>query len=304
MNILVSGAALHTEEQRRAIEALGHTVTVIERESDALPLPCETVDAIIGNAMFLYHPIEQFTRLRYIQLLSAGLDRVPLDYVKSHGIALYNARGVYSVPMAEFAIGGVLQLYKASRAFAAAQADGRWEKHRDLRELYGKTVCIVGCGSVGTECAKRFAAFGCSVIGVDLFPREDAAYAAMLPLSQFCEVLPAADVVVLTLPLTEESRHLMDGARFDYIKHGAVLVNIARGAVVETAALCEALDSGRLGGAILDVFEEEPLDAASPLWHYDNVIATPHNSFVGDGNDTRMWQVIYQNLTEYGRESK
>lgn len=118
--------------------------------------------------------IEKFKNLRYIQLTSAGYDRVPLDYVKEHQIEIHNARGVYSIPMAEFAISGVLQLYKQARFFDNNQKNHQWIKHRGLLELNEKTVCIVGCGSVGTECAKHFAAFGCQVVGIDLYQEKNS----------------------------------------------------------------------------------------------------------------------------------
>ena len=267
----------------------------MQNEKDALPCAYDEVEGVICNGLFLSHPIEKFTSLRYIQLTSAGFDRVPMDYVQNHGIEIHNARGVYSIPMAEFALSGVLQLYKQSRFFYDNQNNHVWEKHRGLLELYGKTVCIVGCGSVGTECAKRFGAFGCHVLGVDLYPREDSAYAKMYSLSHLENCLPQADVVVLTLPLTKETKNMMNEARFACMKEGSVLVNIARGQVVDEQALIKALDE-KLFGAVLDVFEEEPLSADNPLWQKENVIVTPHNSFVGDGNGDRLYRVIVENL--------
>ena len=295
MNLLVTGAWRCTREQLDDLGRMGHHVFFLQQEADALPLAYEQVEGVICNGLFLRHPIEKFTNLRYIQLTSAGFDRVPMDYVESHGIEIHNARGVYSIPMAEFAISGVLQLYKQSRFFMDNQRQRRWEKHRGLVELYGRQVCVVGCGSVGTECAKRFSAFGCRVVGVDLYPRADANYARMERLERLDAVLPESDIVVLTLPLTGESRHLMNSSRLEKMKPGAVLVNIARGGVVDTAALTDWLRDGR-GAAVLDVFEEEPLDAASPLWEMENAILTPHNSFVGDGNQDRLYKVIKGNL--------
>ena len=264
-------------------------------------MPCayDRVEGVICNGLFLYHPIEKFTSLRFIQLTSAGFDRVPMEYVKEHGIKICNARGVYSVPMAEFAICGVLQLYKQSRFFTDGQRACRWEKHRTLLELYGKTVCIVGCGSVGTECAKRFAAFGCAVFGVDLFPRADENYREILALERLDEVLKTADVVVLTVPLTEETRGMMNTARFGMMKQGSVLVNIARGAIVDEGALLRALDE-KLYGAVLDVLDSEPLASDSPLWQKTNAIITPHNSFVGDGNSERLFNVIMEHIQNQG----
>lgn len=291
MNLLVTGAWSGAKENIDRLTQMGHTVAFLQQEKEALPCPYAWVEGVICNGLFLSHPIERFTNLRYIQLTSAGFDRLPMDHVKLHNIEIHNARGVYSIPMAEFALCGVLQLLKSSRTFYENQKLHRWEKQRDLSELQGKEVCIIGCGSVGTECAKRFKAFGCKVIGIDLFIRQDENYNAMLPLTALDATLPDADVVVVTLPLTEETKHLMNKERFAKMKQGSVLVNIARGAVVDTEALINALNEN-LSGAVLDVFEEEPLSESCPLWDMDNVILTPHNSFVGDGNAARLDRVI------------
>ena len=295
MKLLITGAWQCTSEQLNQIESMGHSIVFMQNEKDELPCLYEEVEGVVCNGLFLYHPIEKFTSLRYIQLTSAGFDRVPMDYVQAHGIAIHNARGVYSIPMAEFAISGVLQLYKQSRFFYENQKKSVWEKHRGLLELYGKTVCVVGCGNVGTECAKRFQAFSCKVIGVDLYPRNDDAYEKIYSLSGIEECLSKSDVVVLTLPLTEETRSMMNAERFNVMKDGSVLVNIARGAVVDEQALLKALDE-KLLGAVLDVFEEEPLSPDNPMWKQKNVIVTPHNSFVGDGNTDRLKQVVLSNL--------
>ena len=263
-------------------------------EKDELPCSYEWVEGVICNGLFLSHPIKRFTHLKYIQLTSAGFDRVDMQYVKKHNIEIHNARGVYSIPMAEFAIFGVLELYKQGKFFQQNQAEKRWEKQRNLSELFGKQVCIAGCGNVGTECAKRFSAFGCRITGVDLYPREDENYGKMVGIENLSEVLSKSDIVILTLPLTKETRHLMNEEKFSQMKDGAILVNIARGAIVDTEALMRELP--RLGGAVLDVFEEEPLREDSPLWEMEKVIVTPHNSFVGDGNARRLAGVIYENI--------
>ena len=294
MNLLITGAWQNAEEYIEQIQHLGHSVLFMQYEKDTLPCSYEWVDGVICNALFISHPIELFTNLRYIQLTSAGFDRVPMDYIKEHNITIHNARGVYSIPMAEFAISGVLQLYKQVCFFAENQKKHIWEKHRGLLELYEKTVCIIGCGSVGTECAKRFSVFGCDVVGVDLLPRKDMHYARMVELSCLDMELPKADIVVLTLPLTDATYHMMNEQRFAKLKEGAVVVNIARGAVIDTEALMKAIP--KLGGAVLDVFEEEPLDKHNQLWNMENVIVTPHNSFVGDGNAERLWSLVINNL--------
>jgi phosphoglycerate dehydrogenase-like enzyme len=146
--------------------------------------------------------------------------------------------------------------------------------------------------------AKRFGAFGCTVLGVDLYPREDEHFKTMYPLSNLKDVLSQSDVTVLTLPLTEQTKYLMNADTLSALPQGAILVNIARGGVVHTESLLNALHTGALGGAVLDVFEEEPLSEDSPLWDMENVILTPHNSFVGEGNGERLFGTIVRNLKE------
>ncbi len=294
MNLLITGAWNDGKDCIDEIKAMGHKVCFMQFEKDGLPCSYDWVEGVICNGLFLSHPIESFTNLRYIQLTSAGFDRVDMDYVKARDIEIHNARGVYSVPMAEFAVCGILQLYKQAAFFRENQKRHLWEKHRGLSELFGKQVLIVGCGSVGNECAKRFAAFGCRVNGIDLLPRYDSLYDKILPLGELNEALKAADVVVLTLPLTEQTKHLFNDERLGLLKPNAVLINIARGAVVDTDALLRHIDN--LGGAVLDVFEEEPLADYSPLWDKENIILTPHNSFVGEGNTMRLKEIVLSHL--------
>ena len=294
MNLLITGAWQQAKEYIPTIESKGHQVQFLQFEKDELPCEYEWVEGIVGNGIFLFHPIEKFTNLEYIQLTSAGFDRVPMEYVKEHGIEIHNAKGVYSIPMAEFAVAGVMELYKKMRFFYEKQKKHNWEKHRGLLELFGKTVVIVGCGDVGIECAKRFRAFGCTVIGVNRTVKEKVAFDRIVPLSEIDMVLREADVVVLTVALTEETRHLMNADRLKLLKGSAILVNIARGGIIDTNALIDCLPN--IGGAVLDVFEEEPLDENSPLWDMESVLITPHNSFVGDGNHNRLRKLILEKI--------
>ena len=296
MNLLVTGAWQQAREYIPKIEKK-HQVRFLQYEKDELPCEPSWVEGIIGNGIFLSHPIESFTHLQYIQLTSAGFDRVPMDYVKEKGIKINNARGVYSIPMAEYAISGVLSLYKKQSFFLTNQKNCKWEKERSLRELYGRKVCILGCGSVGSECAKRFEAMGCVVYGIDPIVREHKNFFCIYHTDDVKDVLAKSDVVIITLPLTDQTRHMFNDELLGAMKDDVVLVNIARGALVETKALLAELKSGRIS-AVLDVFEEEPLPEGSELWRMDNVLITPHNSFVGEGNGKRMSDVIMKNLEE------
>ena len=291
MNLLITGAWTDAKEYIASIEKMGHQVVFLQQEKEKLPCTYEWVEGVICNGLFLHHPISKFINLKYIQLTSAGYDRVPIDEVERREIEIHNARGVYSIPMAEFAIAGVLDLYKEMGRFREQQERHEWIKNRSIRELAGSKVVIVGCGSVGTECAKRFKVFDCEVIGLDVVGRADPWFDKIVKIEMIDTVLPEADVVVLTVPLMDETRALIDQRRLGLIK--GILVNISRGGVVDQEAL-EAWE----GVAVLDVFEKEPLEENSPLWVKKNTIITPHNSFVGDGNRRRMKQVIFANLTK------
>jgi phosphoglycerate dehydrogenase-like enzyme len=286
MELLVTGAFSGAKLHMRELEEKGHRVHFLQFEKDELPCPPDQIEGVICNGLFLFHAIEKFTRLRFIQLTSAGYDRVPMDYVKANGIQIYNARGVYSIPMAEAAVAGVLVLYRKMYVFRENQKRHVWEKQRDLLEISGKAVGIFGYGSVGSECAKRFEAFGARVVGVNTTSTPDKADL----------LLRESDIVICALPLTESTRHYFNAERINSMKPSAVFVNISRGGIVDTDALAHALYEGRLGGAVLDVFEEEPLEKGSPLWDMENVVITPHNSFVGEGNEERLWGVISENL--------
>ena len=276
MNLLIGGSWQGAKDYLDEIRAMGHEVVFLQQERDPVPVDPSWVEGVIGNGFFLYHPINDYVNLKYIQVISAGLDRVPVDEVRRRGITLKNARGVYSGP---------------------------------------KTVCVLGCGSVGTACAERFGGMGCRVIGVNRTPRENAAFERIYSFSEMANALNMADIVVVTLPLHDETRGLVNAERFAQMKEGAILVNIARGPLVDTAALLDALDArlgdtestgrpgdtestGRLGGAALDVFETEPLPADSPLWDRPDVLITPHNSFMGEGNAERLNALIMKNLAQ------
>ena len=291
MKILITGAFPLSEEERKELENLGHEIVFQKDEREKTEHP-EDFEAVVCNALFLYNQVESFTTLRKIQLTSAGLDRVPLEYIREHGIELSNAAGVYSIPMAEFAIGGILQLYKGSRGFTDSQRAHKWVKQRDLLELFGKTVCVVGTGDIGREIAKRLTAFGCHVIGVNRTVRAVQGFEEVLPLAELNTAAKRADILICCLAVTDETRSLIGRGVLEALPDGAVFVNVSRGALVQEPALIDWLRSDRSFGAVMDVFETEPLPPESPLWDVDKVILSPHNSFVGEGNHGRLWDSI------------
>ena len=270
------------------------------REDRFYDLDFDHVDAVICYRFFCYNDIARFPRLKFIQTTSHGIDHMPLDYIRAHGVTLCDARGVYGVPMAEYALCGVLQLYRNMPRYREQQRAHVWQMHWDARELGGRQVTLLGAGSVGRECAKRFAAMGCRCVGLCRHPADvPEGFAELRQISELDEVLPETDVLLVTLPLTGETRGIVDARRFALLKEGAVLVNIARGPVVDEGALLAALRGGRLSGAVIDVCETEPLPADSPLWDAPNLILTPHSCFIGEHNHRRFFELALKNTAAW-----
>jgi len=296
MRLLVTSALGGDESRLDELRALGHVVTYLSDERGPLPEGAREVDGVVCNALFLHHDVAEFPNLRFVQLTSAGLDRAPVDAFAARGVALFNARGVYSIPLAEWVVLQILQLTKRARFFLRNQEERRWQKARDLTELAGRTACIVGFGDVGREVAKRLRAFDVRIVAVDAALIDSPLADEAIGVDAVGRALAAADFVVLTVPLTPDTRHLIDDAALTVMKPDAVLVNVSRGGVIDEDALVRALQSGRFAGVALDVFDTEPLDPASPLWGFERVLITPHNSFVSDRTPERLFRLVLTNL--------
>lgn len=293
--LLLTGAFKYSQEQLNTLESLEYEIVFVQDERKALSIDVSDIDAVVCNSLFLYNNIKEFKNLRIIQLTSAGLDRVPLDYINERGIRLFNARGVYSIPMAEWAILKILEIYKKSRVFYKNQEQHKWEKQRGLLELTDKTASIIGFGSVGMKIAKRLKVFGVNVISVDRQIREAGYVDEALLIDDLDHALKKSDIIILTLPLTDETRHLINKDKISIMKDNAVLINVSRGGIIDETALIESLKEDKFLGVALDVFEEEPL-VESPLWDFENVIITPHNSFVSDKVSERLFELMVENL--------
>ncbi|MCF0233627.1 MAG: hydroxyacid dehydrogenase, partial [Thermoguttaceae bacterium] len=248
MNLLTSGALVDNRQFLENLSALGFDkIFCLKNEQAQIDCDPAEIDVVICNGLFLYNDISLFSRLKFIQLTSAGLDRLPMEEVERRGIVARNARGVFSVPMAEYAVGVILHFYKNFSFFEDNQREARWEKRRDLRELAGQTVCIVGAGSVGVTTAQRLKGFDVRILGVDQYTEPRGAFDEIRPTTRLDETLAESDVVILTIPLTAETRGMFDAARFASVKDGALFINMARGALVDETALSAALKSKKLG---------------------------------------------------------
>ena len=264
-----------------------------------MPERPEEVEAAIVNSLFYYQDIRRFPRLRYIQTLSVGLDRVPLAYCREHGIEVHNAGGAYCVPMAEWTVMSLLELLKYAPTMQERRAQGIWKRDYRWKELDGRRALIVGVGDYGREVAKRLSAFGVHTVGLNRTPRTNPWLEEFYPLERLDEQLPLADIVILGLALSPETTRILNRERISRLKPSCLIVNCARGQLADQAALTEALEKRYIAGAALDVFEQEPLPQDDPLWKLENVLITPHCSFIGNRNHERIMDIVVGNLQAY-----
>ncbi|MGV3487579.1 MAG: D-2-hydroxyacid dehydrogenase [Tuberibacillus sp.] len=246
------------------------------------------------------HCLHPQTRLRWIQSWSAGVDSYPIEELGKQNILLTSANGVHAYPISETILALMLALTRKIHTYVKNQQTKTWHHAHLNLEMHGKTVGIIGVGAIGKETAKLAKAFGMKVIGVRQSGRPESCVDQMVTSDKLNEILPECDYVVVTLPLTEATRHLFGHEQFRRMKSSGFFINIGRGPVVEESALIEALRSGSIAGAGLDVFEKEPLEPESPLWDMDDVIITPHTAGSTEYYDQRVIEDIFMpNLKKY-----
>ncbi|WP_271983633.1 D-2-hydroxyacid dehydrogenase [Pseudoclavibacter terrae] len=215
--------------------------------------------------------------LRWIHTSSIGVDALQTPEILAGDILVTNSRGVCERPIAEWVLGVLIMASKDLRRTIELQQQHEW-LHRETEPILGRKVLVLGPGPVGRETTKLLRAAGMEVTVVGRSEREDPDLGRVRAFADLDELLGLAQDVVITLPLTEETRGLMNRKRFSKMRRGARLVNVGRGAIVDEHDLIDAINSGQLGGAYLDVFEQEPLPATNPLWETPNVLVSPHAS--------------------------
>ena len=265
-------------------------------------------DAVIGECV--PEVIQAGPRIQWVQRMYAGVERcVAIPAFTERGIVLTNMQKVAGSVMAEHVLAFMFGLTRGLADFVPAQSKGEWADEAvpesRLWEVKGRTMLVVGLGGIGTEVAKRAHALGMTVIATRNSGTDGPTYVAEVGLPD--KLLPfagRADVIVSTLPLTPETKGLMNKPFFDAVKRGALFINVGRGATVVTDDLVAALNDGRLGGAGLDVTDPEPLPPGHPLWRAPNVIITPHVAAGLEGNEVPRWLLARENLRRYASGGK
>jgi phosphoglycerate dehydrogenase-like enzyme len=252
-------------------------------------------DAVIAPTLpWLPEALGRLARYRWIHFLSAGVEKIwDMDFDKA-AVIMTKSSGVHGQPMSEYAIGAMLYFAKQFGRFDAQARERRWERTW-LDELTGRTVVVLGMGHVGSWVARRAKAFDMRVIGVQRRPRPADWADEVLGLDEVGGRLHEADYLVVCLPLTAATEGIVNAELLGCLKKGAVLVDISRGGVVQERAVIEALHSGRLKGAALDVFERQPLPPGSPLWSEANILVTPHVSGTSPHYMNRAIDIFIEN---------
>lgn len=252
-------------------------------------------------AAVLDHIVARSPRLRWIHSVSAGVDRVATPSVRAREITVTNARGVFSRPIAEYIVMMCLAVARRLPLLLELQRERTWQPLRG-RELAELTIGIVGFGSIGAEVARLLAPFESRILATRRHPERgagDAPNVELLALDHLSDLLRVADIVVVAAPLTSETAGLIGARQLQEMRQDAWLINIARGQLVDERALRRALESGWIGGAVLDVFSEEPLPPDSPLYGAPNLVITPHTSWSSDRVAERSIVLFVENLRRY-----
>ncbi|MBI3782485.1 MAG: D-2-hydroxyacid dehydrogenase [Deltaproteobacteria bacterium] len=241
--------------------------------------------------------------LRWLHLPNAGIDHPVFGQLLAQGVRLTTSSGATAEPIAQTAIAGLLALARGFPRWAEAQRQHRWQPLRSGRpDLRGQTMVLVGVGAIGNQIARLAQVLGLRVVGIRRSPRQAGDHVdEMHAPGRLNKLLPQADWLVLACPLTDETRHLIDSKALARLRPSAHVINVARGAVVDEAALTAALQDKRLAGAYLDVFVTEPLPQDSPLWDLPNVIVSPHDCDGSSGNAERISELFLQNLERWAR---
>jgi phosphoglycerate dehydrogenase-like enzyme len=278
--------------------ALSESEALVAIEDADVALASRLTSAMVGRA----------ERLRWVHSTAAAVGILPLEDLAPRGVLITNSRGIQATAIAEYVMGGLLVLSRRFNLTLAAQPERRWIQNELTDKawpwsLAGRRMTIVGLGTIGQEVARRAHAFGMHVTGVRRRPAEPPpAYAdRIIGPGHLHDALRGADVLVLAAPSIPETDRLIGAEQIALLNRGAILINVARGRIVDEAPMISALQNGQLGGAVLDVFDKEPLDPDSPLWTLPNAVITPHSSGVRPDHWDEVIDLFSENLSRFQR---
>ncbi|MCI8647032.1 MAG: hydroxyacid dehydrogenase [Firmicutes bacterium] len=302
-SLSISGELL--DQYVKPLKEAGHTFELYERDDDKSLQAARCMDAdilVIANMPLSGDVIKQCRNLKFIDIAFTGVDHVDIKAAKEKGIAVSNASGYSNDSVAELTLCMMLSLLRNVPQADVRCREGGTKAGLVGNELRGKTVGIIGTGAIGTRVGELCRAFGCKTAAYNGFSNkkstEDMEY---MPLN---ELLGQSDIVTLHCPVTEQSKGLINRETLQWVKQGAILINAARGPVIDSQAVAEALETGKLAGAGIDVFETEPpLDTGHPLLHTPNTIVTPHVAFATAESMEKRAEIVFENIHQWMKGS-
>ena len=285
------------EEKFDKIRELGYETIYYNENVVTNNEEVDDIDVLVTYNPFKNLDINKMKNLKYIQTTSVGIDQIPLDKILNRDIIIANNKGGYSVPIGEWIVMTILEIYKNSKKLYEQQSNKKWKINFNVSELTGKKIGFIGTGTLATEGAKRLKGFNVEIWGVNTTGSKKEYFDKCFSSEQMDEVFRNCDTIVCTIPATKDTLGIINKDKFEIMKNDSVFINVGRGNIVNEKDLIQYMHKFR--GVALDVFENEPLDKDNELWNFDNIIITPHNSWVSDKNDERTFNMIYNNLKNY-----
>ncbi|WP_276576077.1 phosphoglycerate dehydrogenase [Oceanirhabdus seepicola] len=291
------------EEKFNLIRDMGYEIVYLREDVEFNEEELKDIEVLVCYNPFKNLDISKLDNLKLIQLSSTGIDQIPRDRLKKD-VTVSNNKGGYSIPIGEWIIMSILNLMKNTYKLFRQQQDKKWKMNKRCLEIYGKKVGFLGTGTLAAEGAKRLQGFGTEITGFNTNGRIVDNMDLCYSLKDVHEVIGKCDVVVCTLPYTEETHELINNDFISKMKDGVLFINVSRGMLVNEKDLIKNLKNGKIKGAALDVFYEEPLPKDNELWNLENVIISPHNSWMSEMRNERRFKGIIENLRRYkeGRE--
>ncbi|SCZ81239.1 NAD(P)-dependent oxidoreductase [Acidaminobacter hydrogenoformans] len=284
-------------EAAAKMRALGHEVVFIkESELNDQSHDLSDIEVLVCYNPFKSIHLDKMPALKHILLSSIGIDQLPAEQVLAREIVVTNNRGGYSKPMGEWIVWNILSGLKNSSWFELQKKKKTWKITTDVLEMVGKTIGFLGTGTIAQEAAVRLSGFEATRIGLNTHGTPHEAFDYVVSATDKLELAARCDAIVIALPQTPQTERFVDQAFLERMKPDAILINVSRGAVLDEAALIQALSQGRLRSVHIDVFEQEPLPETHPLWDIERVHITPHNSWISEMRNDRRLALILENL--------
>jgi len=287
----------YNEEKLNMVKDLGYDVIYKSEKIIENTEEINNADVLVTYDSFSRLDINKMKNLKYIQTTSVGIDQLPKQEIVEREIMVSNNRGGYSIPIGEWIVKSILDIYKNTVSFYKNQKNKVWQPDFTTKEVSGIRVGFLGTGTIAMEAAKRLKAFDVEVWGVNTKGSIREYFDKCFSTSDLDEIFKSCDVVVASMPSTKETIGLVNKDKFELMKDGSVFINIGRGDLINQDDLIDCI--GKFRGVALDVFEEEPLSKDNKLWDFDNVIVTPHNSWWSDKNPDRVFDLVYNNLKKF-----